>query len=40
VYAKCGFTEEGRMRGALLWEGQHHDAVMTSILRNDPRPVG
>ena len=39
VYAECGFTEEGRMRGALLWEGQRHDAVMMSIL-TDPRPVG
>ncbi|WNV73849.1 GNAT family protein [Geodermatophilus sp. DSM 44513] len=40
VYTKCGFREEGRLRGALLWEGQRHDAVLMSILRTDPRPLG
>lgn len=39
VYVGCGFREEGRLRGALLWEGRRHDAVAMSILRTDPRPA-
>jgi len=38
VYAKCGFTLEGRRRQALRWEGQWHDEVLMAILSSDPRP--
>lgn len=40
VYEKCGFTVEGRLRDALLWEGRHHDTVVMAVLRTDPRPGG
>jgi RimJ/RimL family protein N-acetyltransferase len=39
VYEKCGFRAEGRRRGALLWDGVRHDAVVMGLLRTDPRPV-
>jgi RimJ/RimL family protein N-acetyltransferase len=38
VYEKCGFIHEGRLRHALLWEGQWHDKLLMAILSNDPRP--
>ncbi len=38
VYAKCGFTVEGRRRGTLLWDGQWHDELVMSVLQGDPRP--
>jgi RimJ/RimL family protein N-acetyltransferase len=38
VYEKCGFRVEGRLRDALLWAGERHDAIVMSILRGDPRP--
>lgn len=34
-YRKCGFVEEGRLRDALLWEGQWHDALLMSALSTD-----
>jgi RimJ/RimL family protein N-acetyltransferase len=34
-YRKCGFVEEGRLREALLWEGQWHDALLMGVLRTD-----
>jgi RimJ/RimL family protein N-acetyltransferase len=34
-YRKCGFVEEGRLRDALLWEGQWHDALLMSVLSTD-----
>jgi RimJ/RimL family protein N-acetyltransferase len=37
VYEKCGFRVEGIRRGALLWDGERHDAVLMSIRRGDPR---
>ncbi|WP_245607233.1 GNAT family N-acetyltransferase [Pseudonocardia spinosispora] len=38
AYEKCGFTVEGRLRDALLWEGKRHDALVMSVLRTDARP--
>jgi RimJ/RimL family protein N-acetyltransferase len=38
TYAKSGFVEEGRLREALCWEGEWHDAIVMSILAGDPRP--
>ncbi|PWK86438.1 acetyltransferase (GNAT) family protein [Lentzea atacamensis] len=35
VYKKCGFREEGRLRDALLWEGEFYDAIVMSILSTD-----
>ncbi|WP_372444787.1 GNAT family N-acetyltransferase [Crossiella equi] len=32
AYAKCGFTEEGRKREALRWDGAWHDVVLMSAL--------
>lgn len=40
VYEKCGFTVEGRLRDALLWEGRRHDSLVMAVLRTDPRPGG
>ena len=33
VYKKLGFVEEGRLRDALRWDGEWHDAVVMSVLR-------
>ncbi|OLT29994.1 GNAT family N-acetyltransferase [Nocardiopsis sp. CNR-923] len=33
VYRSCGFTVEGRLRDALLWEGRRHDALLMAVLR-------
>jgi RimJ/RimL family protein N-acetyltransferase len=38
VYEKCGFRVEGRMRDALLWNGEWIDAVVMGMLSTDPRP--
>ncbi len=38
VYEKCGFVVEGRLRDALVWEGQRHDALVMAVLRPDARP--
>ncbi|HEX8870965.1 MAG TPA: GNAT family protein [Lentzea sp.] len=35
VYKKCGFQEEGRLRDALLWEGEFYDAIVMSVLSTD-----
>jgi GNAT superfamily N-acetyltransferase len=35
VHKKLGFREEGRLRGALLWEGEFNDAIVMSILSTD-----
>ncbi|MET9632706.1 GNAT family protein [Lentzea sp. NPDC006480] len=35
VYKKCGFREEGRLRDALLWDGEFHDAIVMSVLSTD-----
>ena len=37
VYEKVGFTYEGTLRDALLWEGQWIDAELMSLLSTDPR---
>lgn len=33
AYERLGFVHEGRLREALLWEGERHDALLMSILR-------
>jgi len=38
VYEKCGFVVEGRLRDALVWEGQRHDALTMAVLRSTARP--
>ncbi|MEV6236861.1 GNAT family protein [Lentzea sp. NPDC051838] len=35
VYKKLGFREEGRLRDALLWEGEFYDAIVMSVLSTD-----
>jgi RimJ/RimL family protein N-acetyltransferase len=35
VYEKCGFRHEGRLRGALRWDGEWHDELLMSILSSD-----
>ncbi len=35
VYEKCGFREEGRLRDALLWEGEFYDSIAMSVLSTD-----
>ncbi|GAB3547925.1 GNAT family protein [Arthrobacter tumbae] len=38
AYEKCGFRVEGRLRDALLWNGERIDAVVMGMLATDPRP--
>lgn len=33
VYERLGFRHEGRLRDALLWDGERHDALLMSMLR-------
>lgn len=33
AYEKCGFRHEGRLRDALLWEGERHDSLIMAVLR-------
>ena len=35
VYKMLGFRVEGRLRDALLWEGEFHDAIVMSVLSTD-----
>lgn len=35
VYERCGFIREGVLRSALHWDGEYHDAILMSILRDD-----
>ncbi|MEZ4520686.1 MAG: GNAT family protein [Thermomicrobiales bacterium] len=35
VYERCGFTREGVARSALYWDGDYHDAILMSILRDE-----
>lgn len=37
AYEKAGFRHEGRMRGALLWDGERHDTFLMGVRRDDPR---
>ncbi|QBI54675.1 GNAT family N-acetyltransferase [Streptomonospora litoralis] len=37
VYRSCGFSVEGRMRDALLWDGRRHDALVMAVLESDFR---
>lgn len=39
VYRSCGFSVEGRMRDALLWDGRRHDALIMGVLESDFRRV-
>jgi RimJ/RimL family protein N-acetyltransferase len=38
IAEKCGFTDEGTIRGAFFNDGRNHDVQMYSLLRTDPRP--
>lgn len=38
VAEKCGFTEEGTIRGAFFNDGRNQDVLMYSLLRTDDRP--
>lgn len=38
VYERCGFVVEGRLREALLWEGQRYDTVVMGVLERDLPP--
>ena len=38
VADKCGFTDEGTIRGAFFNDGRNQDVQMYSLLRTDPRP--
>lgn len=38
AYEKCGFTVEGRLRQALLWEGRRYDSLVMAVLSTDLRP--
>jgi len=35
TYRECGFVEEGRLREAVYAEGQYHDLLVMSILRQE-----
>ena len=35
VYERAGFTREGVARSALHWDGEYHDAILMSILRDE-----
>ncbi len=35
VYERVGFIREGVLRDALHWQGEHHDAIVMSMLRPD-----
>lgn len=35
VYERCGFQVEGRLRDALLWDGERHDVLVMAVLRSD-----
>jgi RimJ/RimL family protein N-acetyltransferase len=37
AYAKAGFVEEGRRRQALIFDGEHIDAITMGMLASDPR---
>ena len=34
-YRKSGFVEEGRMRAHYWHDGEHHDAIVMGILRDE-----
>ena len=38
IAEKCGFTHEGRIRGAFFNDGRNHDVDLFGLLRTDPRP--
>ena len=38
VAEKCGFIEEGILRGAFFNDGRNQDVLLCSLLRTDPRP--
>lgn len=38
VAEKCGFTYEGRVRGAFFNAGRNNDVELFGLLRDDPRP--
>ncbi|WP_022888724.1 GNAT family N-acetyltransferase [Agromyces italicus] len=38
IAEKCGFTHEGRLRGAFFNAGTNHDVDLFGLVRTDPRP--
>lgn len=38
IAEKCGFTYEGRLRGAFFNGGRNHDVDLFGLVRDDPRP--
>jgi RimJ/RimL family protein N-acetyltransferase len=38
IAEKCGFTYEGRVRGAFFNDGRNNDVNLFGLLRDDPRP--
>jgi len=38
IAEKCGFTYEGRVRGAFFNAGRNHDVDLYGLVRTDPRP--
>ena len=35
---KCGFTQEGTVRGAFFNDGRNQDVLLYGLVRTDPRP--
>lgn len=35
LLARLGFSQEGRLRQAGYWGGQHHDLLIFSLLKNE-----
>ena len=38
IAEKCGFIQEGTVRGAFFNDGRNQDVLLYSLLRTDPRP--
>ncbi len=38
IAEKCGFIQEGTLRGAFFNDGRNQDVLLYSLLRTDPRP--
>jgi len=39
AYRKAGFREEGRLRAAVYRDGQRHDRILMSVLRDEWQPA-
>ena len=36
TYERCGFVVEGRLRDALRWDGEWHDALVMAVIGGEP----